>query len=312
MKSRWIGFGHIVRRVNRRKRITLAVFVFAVLVTLATGTGIWAAPASQGTVPPPPARTAVPLPPLAPPSSGGGSTSSVVPSPSPTVMGPTPTPVGVPVAGAVVCIVGGGATCVSDGPGDLVLTVDLQAVPLGSLAILNRIAAPPAGLVDPAATGAYRFLGHLYQLSIVGPDGSPIPGPFDPPLDLWITYSGADLAEARGNADALVILRYDELSTQWSTLGVSNRTVDPSHQQIHVSASRLGWFGMFTPTQAAPAGTPVATAGPATNTAPTATPKPSPTLEAATYSTPTLDDQGSPSGSVMSPTAALDAPQLAP
>ena len=217
--------------------LILTAFGCIILVIVVQGNTAWAAPQRQGTVPPPPLPSPPPPllpsppPPAQPPSSPGTGTGNVIPPPQ------------VPAStSGVICTVGGGGTCVSR-TGDFGVTFPSNALPLGSLATI-AVGTDLSGTTAPQATGTFLFLGHVYRLSVVRPNGQIVTA-FYPPAELWIGYTDDDSAQARGDPSNMTVLVYDDTTSTWTASNVTDLRVDLARKRVYVSISRVGTFALF-------------------------------------------------------------------
>jgi hypothetical protein len=231
---------------NRDLRSVLFVIaVFLILILIAGGADTWAAPGRQyGTVPtrshqtpavsPNPLATSPNPPPGGPgaPPSGPGSSDG---SANPPAAGLTPSS-----GSPFICAVGGGGLDCTSPAGDFTFSFPLYSVPVGTLASIVPVANCPPPIIPPE----YTFLGPCYDLTVIGPDGKPITV-FTPPLNLSVSYTDADVAQAGGDPNRLYILYYDVPSGLWTIGGLTDRNVDTTKHLVSVTVPHLTTYALF-------------------------------------------------------------------
>jgi hypothetical protein len=249
-------------KVERQFRIgSLLVATLGLLLLLAAASvnATWAAPNNQGTVPPFPTPRLSPPPPgpITTPAPGGAQSSA--PGPQSGIVPPALVQI------AASCVVGGGGVCLSNGLNDLIISFPRDSALLGTIVTITPLTAIPAELLAPNAVGEFLFLGHIYQIDVIGPDGGAI-NAFNPPLDLWIKYSSDDLTKAGGDPNHLMIMYFNTKSGNWTVEDLTNRSVDPTQNQVHVTVSHLSTFALFASVGSQKSAAPISVATPSVGT----------------------------------------------
>ncbi|MCH8103798.1 MAG: LPXTG cell wall anchor domain-containing protein, partial [Chloroflexi bacterium] len=189
---------------------------------------------------------------------------------------PTPLPVNPPgdippppppsVAGAEVEIItpveGGSVTLETTGTAEepgRVITIDVPSSAVDEFVALDvaPVAAPSVPPV-PAAL-RIRVSGTVVDLTFTDVDGNAIDDfVANRAITITISYTAADADEA-GGAQNLVILKYDEVTEDWTALST---TVDLSNMTISASVKTFSLFGVGVPEVGEPAAAATATPRP--------------------------------------------------
>jgi LPXTG-site transpeptidase (sortase) family protein len=120
--------------------------------------------------------------------------------------------------------------------GGAVITIAPGTIPDGSCLTVNLTAFPPP-------VNDIWALGGVVDVTIVGPDGSPITS-FNPPLELCMPYTAGDVAKVGGNPSNLKMGYAQNLGDPWLLMSTTVNTTD---MMACIKISHLTIFGLFEP-----------------------------------------------------------------